>query len=162
MDWPLIAVAKQVEEVAAGMKELVDDVREHAYEYLSSISRLFAISAELRGLDRKVPKPKYRAALATAAPEMELLCDSVAATTETLSVEFLGLTSPNVRRNWEGLVRICVDEGLSLSNRLQLYQDLAVGLNDVLKQSVVSFLPYPSFHPMYPLMRTTFRSSNSQ
>ncbi|KAK8212221.1 hypothetical protein IWZ01DRAFT_434110 [Phyllosticta capitalensis] len=136
MDWPLIAVAKQVEEVAAGMKELVDDVREHAYEYLSSISRLFAISAELRGLDRKVPKPKYRAALATAAPEMELLCDSVAATTETLSVEFLGLTSPNVRRNWEGLVRICVDEGLSLSNRLQLYQDLAVGLNDVLKQSV--------------------------
>ncbi|KAK8191589.1 uncharacterized protein BKA78DRAFT_137333 [Phyllosticta capitalensis] len=133
MDWPLIAVAKQVEEVAAGMKELVDDVREHAYEYLSSISRLFAISAELRGLDCKVPKPKYRAALATAAPEMELLCDSVAATTETLSVEFLGLTSPNVRRNWEGLVRICVDEGLSLSNRLQLYQDLAVGLNDVLK-----------------------------
>ncbi|KAK8161577.1 hypothetical protein IWX90DRAFT_388169 [Phyllosticta citrichinensis] len=133
MDWPLLEVAKAVEELAAGMKELVDDVREHAYEYLSAISRLFAISAELRGLERKVPKPKYRAALATIAPEMELLCDSVGATVDTLSVEFLGLTSPNVRRNWEGLVRICVDEGVSLANRLELYQDLAVGLNDVLK-----------------------------
>ncbi|KAK8228612.1 hypothetical protein BKA81DRAFT_106182 [Phyllosticta paracitricarpa] len=133
MDWPLLAVAKAVEELAAGMKELVDDVREHAYDYLSAISRLFAISAELRGLERKLPKPKYRAALATVAPEMELLCDSVGATVDTLSVEFLGLTSPNVRRNWEGLVRICVDEGVSLPSRLELYQELAVGLNDVLK-----------------------------
>lgn len=134
MDWSLLDLSKDAEDVASGLQIFVDDVPGYDRDFLAHISALFAISAELRRLDELISRRANRRAAAKVTYELDLLCASMEMTLDTVKADLFGARAQaNPRRAYEHLCSHFGREGRSFSGRLVAYQDLAVGLCDVVQ-----------------------------
>lgn len=134
MDWSLLDLAKDAEDVASGLQAFIDALPGCERDFLAHISALFAISAELRRLDELVAHRSFRRAAAQATPELDLLCPSLELTLETVKSDLFGVkATANPRRAYERLCGQFDREGRSFGGRLVAYHDLAMGISDVLQ-----------------------------
>ncbi|KAH7045863.1 hypothetical protein B0J12DRAFT_143357 [Macrophomina phaseolina] len=134
MDWSLLDLSKEAEDVASGLQIFVDTVPGYDRDFLAHISALFAISAELRRLDELISQRSHRRAAAKVTYELDLLCSSMEMTLDAVNSDLFsvrGQASP--RRAYEHLCMHFGREGRSFSGRLVAYQDLAVGLCDIVQ-----------------------------
>ncbi|KAL1650279.1 hypothetical protein SLS58_001090 [Diplodia intermedia] len=134
MDWSLLDLAKDAEDVASGLQAFVDALPGCERDFLAHISALFAISAELRRLDELVNHRSFRRAAAQITPELDLLCPSLESTLETVKIDLFGVkAAANPRRAYERLCGHFDQEGRSFAGRLVAYHDLTMGLSDILQ-----------------------------
>ncbi|OJD39813.1 uncharacterized protein BKCO1_200083 [Diplodia corticola] len=134
MDWSLLDLAKEAEDVASGLQAFIDALPGCERDFLAHISALFAVSAELRRLDELVTHRSFRRAAAQITAELDLLCPSLESTLETVKSDLFGVkVSANPRRAYERLRLHFEQEGRSFSGRLVAYHDLTMGLSDVLQ-----------------------------
>ncbi|KAK5278902.1 hypothetical protein LTR16_008161, partial [Cryomyces antarcticus] len=59
MDWPLIAQARNAEEVAAGLRIFLDEIPAQATDITAIISELFGVSSAIRALDNASDPSEY-------------------------------------------------------------------------------------------------------
>lgn len=134
MDWSLLDLAKDAEDVASGLQAFIDALPGCERDFLAHISALFAISAELRRLDELVAHRSFRRAAAQVTPELDLLCPSLELTLETVKSDLFGVkATANPRRAYERLCGQFDREGRSFGGRLVAYHDLTMGISDVLQ-----------------------------
>ncbi|KAF4306207.1 hypothetical protein GTA08_BOTSDO05601 [Botryosphaeria dothidea] len=134
MDWSLLDLSKDAEDVASGLQIFVDGVPGYDRDFLAHISALFAISAELRRLDELISRRANRRAAAKVTYELDLLCASMEMTLDTVKADLFGARAQaSPRRAYEHLCSHFGREGRSFSGRLVAYQDLAVGLCDLVQ-----------------------------
>lgn len=134
MDRSLLDLAKEAEDVASGLQIYVDNIPGYDREFVAHISALFAVSAELRHLEELMGIRTYRRAAAQVTHELDLLCGSMELTLDTVKTDLFGLKGQaHPRRAYEHLSSEFDREGRSFGGRLVAYQDLVVGLCDILQ-----------------------------
>ncbi|TKA69419.1 hypothetical protein B0A49_05494, partial [Cryomyces minteri] len=77
MDWPLIAQARNAEEVAAGLRIFLDEIPAQATDITAIISELFGVSSAIRALDNASDPSEYGRAFSTIREDLRLVLSSL-------------------------------------------------------------------------------------
>ncbi|KAK7717909.1 hypothetical protein SLS57_006287 [Botryosphaeria dothidea] len=121
MDWSLLDLSKDAEDVASGLQIFVDDVPGYDRDFLAHISALFAISAELRRLDELISRRANRRAAAKVTYELDLLCASMEMTLDTVKADLFGARAQASPRRADGMIED-LDEVASIVKSLKARQ----------------------------------------
>ncbi|KAF2144899.1 uncharacterized protein K452DRAFT_131776 [Aplosporella prunicola CBS 121167] len=135
MDWSLVDLANDAQDIALGLQALLQDLSDFEDEVLGNISALFALSPELRRLEKALERPKSRRAAAYVTEEVDLLASSLQLTLESIR-NFFGQSEYRTLRAWNELGDQFESEGLLLDDRLGEYRQLASSICEYLQGAI--------------------------